>query len=261
MYFGNEAIKNLRSNQEEFLYEGFIKKLMDKVNNKETTGYYCSTEKTNIYSINKSPAESIKRYICDIFNAIVKDGVVCFPKDQYYNQMEKDNVKVYIFKVKESIKKTSGNSKTYDYSVINTEDEGNILDLIKKYQIKTKIEDNSKISQRRSKLYKDTIVIVKKVLADMSKEDPQIKKGFTIPVQDEDFKEEMQRFEDNIDNSVAILNCDAWDYTNNKARTEYENYDKAFSKVFKTLKDNLSISIDYFGDWDGGDIVLIDKEK
>ncbi len=251
--------------------EGFLKKLFTKTikkNSKPSIVYSCGVKKNDkeCYGGQKSIPDAIKWWVCACYKGVQNKGIVTFPRESYYKDLEKNNTYVYISKYKHE-ENDEGNTygERNKFTLIESSEEGNIMDLIKKYNIKIDIQDNTALINKRSKMYKDACKIAKKIIDDLSKEDPQIKKGFSVvnsSNNDSDY-DSLTDFEDNMDNSCEIISCDAWFYTNNKARDqeEYEKYSKAFDKIFGEFKRQVAFaSVDYYGDWDDGPIVIIDNK-
>jgi len=265
-------IDNYLDNQ--VLTEGFLKRLLmagsKKVNlNKVIIEYGCSVNKNEkeCYGGQKTIVEAIKWWLCAVYKGVYMKDAVTFTRESYYKDLEKDNSYIYISKYKHEINE---NGNTYGeknkFTHLEISDEGHILDLMNKYNIKIEIKDNTAFINRRAKMFKDACKIAKKIIDDLSKEDPQIKKGFRVvnPSMVDSDAESLADFEDNMDDSCEIISCDAWEYTNMKARdqVEYEKYSKAFDKVFGEFKKQITfVSVDYYGDWDDGPIVIIDKNK
>ena len=96
----------------------------------------------------------------------------------------------------------------------------------------------------------------------------KLKGGFTLTKLDEDEKEYLEEFTNGFCNYFNIIECDAWKFTNNKARddSEYDKYEKVFLEILSKLdekfkKNNIPGGTDYHGDWDDGPIVFVLTEK
>lgn len=244
---------------------------LDKKPNDKSSKYYTS----NYYSIrnNTSPSISIKQWICACYKATLEKGKLIFLNKSKYNELIKDNHYLYILKYyyeynsDPKIVTNGDEEKRITEKFLEITDEGNVVDLMQKYSIEYEIRDNSAIINRRRKMFNDACAIARKIISDAAKEDPQIKKGFSVPKFDKD-DSEYEDFINNISHDITIVDCDAWGYTNNKARdeAEYDKYNTAFGKIYVPLNNAITKSIndadiDYAGDWDDGPIILIDIEK
>ena len=253
-----------RETRQQMLEEGaggFLKRLFSskKSKNESKTVYACGLKGSKSSNgARNSESDALKFWICSVYNGNLDKGVVTFARDSYYKSLEKDNQELSISKFKQE-KDSNGSDK---YTFIETIAEDTVINLIKKYSIKIDVKDNSAIIKKRTKIYKDACSIASKIILDLSKEDPQVKKGFTVnKVSNDD--DNFISFVDNIDNDMEIISCDAWAYTNNKARDEeeYNKYIKAFNNIYNELKKQITFaSVDYYGDWDDGPICIVDNK-
>jgi len=231
--------------------EALNEKFFDRGNK---TVYSCSViiDKDNV-SNNKSVKDAIIYWICACYSGKLENGVIIFPKESFYKQLVDENKYIYISKFNHKYNpKGITYGEQHKYKFISVEDKGNVMSLISKYSIKTKVKDNGIKEDDREKIYKDACKIANKVILDLSKSDPNIKKGFNVVNHDE---YDLSDFINGIDNYIDIIYCDAWSYTNNKARDEeeYNKYQQALDNVVEEFKNRVKFAkVEYDGDWDDG---------
>jgi RNA polymerase-interacting CarD/CdnL/TRCF family regulator len=177
--------------------------------------------------------------------------------DEYLNN------KIFIYSVN-NIKYNDTNARSIDSASI---DElifsGTVQEAIDKYNINIEISDTSKIEKERKQIFNMATKYAKNSLDNVFKKYPEYKKrhGFSLVYKDDD---NYERFISGEDKYLPLIYCDAWNFTNNKARddSEYEIYNKALSIITKELSETIkndnklySIgTIEYTGDWDDGTI-------
>jgi hypothetical protein len=252
---------------------GLLHKLFrEKQKNKE----FKQQPKTKYAVISSNPDTMLESYLCYdsindaimmycrcIYNNWNKEGNKYIVSKSGYEKMQKDNTNVEIYEYYLTDKKKEAASFTYYYYKLGKKiDSGNLIDLIKSHNIKIEIKDITALENRRKQIISKSKSIAKTVIQNAYK-DSDVKRGFSIS-SDKEFEEE---FIAGIDNNISIIDCDAWTFTD-KARdeSEYQKYIDLFNKIYEDFSKQIESSIldtkvDYYGDWDDGPIVVIDKKK
>ena len=246
--------------------EGFLSKLMNMFKNKDkkrdskpVTRYYISLKLKEPGTVSKndifyygSKKKAILAYLRGFYQINVEK---CTISSSNNKKLEKDLDKMVFLNTLEASATTK---------IVEVE-EAPLSDLMKKYGIKLTVsEETDKMEKERTKIYRDCITIVKGYINQLKSEYPNITKGFEVTnyFSDDEY-DDLSDFVSGFNDYICLIDCDAWAYTNNKARTEeeYENYSKCFDTLYDQLKKNNILAkygtIDYYGDWDDGPIVLI----
>jgi len=253
--------------------EGIIGKLKNMFLNKIENGkkdigiecYDCSAYKINVgkeyfYGINimKSKSEAISHCLIVDMKLGTKDEDKLYINKKY--EKELDSTKVYLCKVK--ITKVNEDSCKY-CKVLEVEELtlGQALSHVN-YEFK----DNSSATNKRKQVFSKVCSIVKKVFNEIGKE--TLNGGFGLSNYKDEYEQELlDDFLNCINDYFPIFDYDAWEFTNNKARdeAEYEKFSKVMYEIMDKIKkeldkNNISGSIEIFGDWDDGDVDFVYKE-
>ena len=281
--YGNLLSENVRlaieESKLEILDEGIIQKLKnlfskksDKKDKKpESTTKYTvvSKDRYNVGAVetflsmcvSNSVKEAIEHHVT-ILSGEYKDNQILL----YSSKFDKiKNNEIDIIKLEILSQEEKKYHKEYKCKVSEISESGKVIEILDRCKVSYKINNTGATEKYRRQLFKTLQSIAKEALSKTEK-DGLSTKGFSV----NDGKEtdtygetENSEFFIGLENYISIIDCDAWEFTNNKARDdeEYSKYMESFYKIYKYLDQGIKAKsikgkLDYYGDWDDGPIVF-----
>ena len=263
----------------ELVNESIVSRLMNMYKNKfkrilsskEETMYIFTYEDYNINTVLKEecPYKSKKDAIEFLlrWKYSLHDKSKTITKSNY-EKVFKDNDTYYLYTVKAKTSEGVENDFVKDIKIIDKK-EGTLKEFIDKYNIKKDIASEKEFKDR-GKLQKEAANVAKSIITKLKSKYPKIEDGFGVIMYDKFHEDDIEykrliEFKYGMENYIDIIWCDAWEYTDQKARAEelYNGYIECFNDIFgefkKVMEKYKNVTVDYYGDWDDGPIVIIVK--
>lgn len=264
---------NISYTNESYIIQKLKKLFKDKIeDNKEKdekskVGYVATYKNYKVGSVEKlagvevkiSIKESLESYIV-IMSGERKDNKIRV-KSNKFNKIIDEEITIYKLDIIEY-----NDLQEYKCKISNIVDKGKISDLINKYKIEYDVVNTEETKKYRSQLFKKLQIIAKNAI-NKAKNDGLSVLGFTVYSGKDEYGDEDEFFL-GLQNYIDLVDCDAWEFTKNKARddNEYDKYSKSFGVIYKYIDDEIKSQgikgkLDYYGDWDSGPIVFEITDK
>lgn len=264
----DEALNFLNNeNKSEIIEEGFFSKLKSLLNKggeqkeklPEYTYYVSSVEKSIGTTVkttknDKSVSDTIDIYLADVLEiANLNLGVLeIFKKNE-----SKLSENIYVYKCKVIGK----DDKNYNAKIESIVYSGTALGALSKFNIKYKIIDTSSVEKERKAIRNKAIKIANDIIKE-AKKLPEWDNCYSVYKDSDLDEDDIEFWNTGIENYIDIIDYDLDKYNGNKR--EYfgtKECSKMFDFIYGNFKKRVeseinNASIDYYGDWDAGPIVI-----